>query len=82
MSVLKALLEINEGWTLLPKSLVHDELKTGTLVKLDVKELNQPVCFPLSLWSFKSKCPTPVRQALMQSICQITNGLVNKYQQI
>ncbi len=82
MSVLKALLEINEGWALLPKSLVHDELKIGALVSLDIKELNQPIGFPLSIWSFKSKNPTPVRQALIQSICQSTNTLVDKHQQI
>ncbi|QDO85795.1 LysR family transcriptional regulator [Shewanella psychropiezotolerans] len=57
MSVLKALLEIHEGWALLPKGLVHDELIAGSLVRLHIKELNQPICFPLTLWSFKSKIP-------------------------
>ncbi|QFU21225.1 LysR family transcriptional regulator [Shewanella eurypsychrophilus] len=82
MSVLKALLEINEGWAFLPKGLVHDELQQGVLVRLDVKELNQALAFPLSLWSFKSKNPTPVRQALIKRICEVMSELVGKYQQV
>ncbi|WP_169915771.1 LysR family transcriptional regulator [Shewanella psychrophila] len=82
MSVLKALLEIHEGWALLPKGLVHDDLIAGSLVRLNIKELNQAVCFPISLWSFKSKNPTPVRQSLIESICETINRLVEKYQQV
>lgn len=66
-NVLKGLLSIQEGWTVLPKHMVRDELASGSLVELDIEELNTEVRFPVGIWYMNEAQSGPVRSAIIKA---------------
>lgn len=70
LDLLLGLLHSGDGWALLPKHAVEDDIEQGRLLQLDVDALNVDLQLPISLWSMAQGEKGPIQQRLIEIIKQ------------